>query len=583
MDTGKNLDILKRISGIEVSSLWVLHDDAFKDFFDWFGQSIDEDNLVTDALLRDYSDLEKTEQVLSDREVSVELEILKQDYPDILSFSDYDAQEYEDQLEQLVAIEEQYERLVSEAKRTDAALTRELSELDIKGIDANFNLGKVTTECGEKVDFLEQIQANTQLQISEMHQCYVQSQNPPLFVYQMPIEQFNMKCDQFLKYLEMYVRKHFSLRRSLDDSDSGDQLQDRRDAIVQLESIKARLDIGEIRLTEARKEYYGLKRLMARFQDLSWQPMKIPAMKKLCAELSGINEQDLLRIDVLKQELEMYIRQSNEQRIECILYENSKMKLDRAVGRLEYIKKLASIISDTLMNAEMLWILMQLDLEKIKNKFDNSDEMNLETQRCLKRIEALKGVVKTTAEEEAHEEFVSQFAGLLESLNLNQSSAADRSMSLRNCIQDFADYRKRVYRNLQSILNGKYYKNMDEILRDLEEHEQLLSKYVYDGPVNKPQFFDQQYHEKVQRLTFEMNQIEKELKKLKSDYQQNVNEPMNNDKFWRYNQNLWVWFLTEPKKVAVAIKEVTAAASKMAAYKSISGIKCKSIADEMKF
>lgn len=57
----------------------------------------------------------------------------------------------------------------------------------------------------------------------------------------------------------------------------------------------------------------------------------------------------------------------------------------------------------------------------------------------------------------------------------------------------------------------------------------------------------------------------------------------NNNKFWRYKQNLWVWFLTEPKKVAIAIKEVTAAASQMAAYKSISGIKCKSMVDEMKF
>lgn len=55
--------------------------------------------------------------------------------------------------------------------------------------------------------------------------------------------------------------------------------------------------------------------------------------------------------------------------------------------------------------------------------------------------------------------------------------------------------------------------------------EKQLERYVFDGPVNRPQFFDQQYQERIQRLSFEMDQIEKHLKTLKTDYQQNINEP----------------------------------------------------------
>lgn len=172
-----------------------------------------------------------------------------------------------------------------------------------------------------------------------------------------------------------------------------------------------------------------------------------------------------MRIDVLKQELEMYVRQLNEQKIECILYENSKLKLDRAINRLGYIERLSGIISGALMNAEMLWILMQLDLEKIRNKFDNSDEMNSEAQRCLKRIEMLKAVGRTSADEEAMEDFVAQFASMMGAINLN--SSGNRSMSLRNCIQDFADYKKRVFKNLQSVVGGKFYKTFDEAMREL--------------------------------------------------------------------------------------------------------------------
>lgn len=576
------MEILKRVSGVEVSRLWLLHDESFKEFFDWFGQSVDEDNLITDSLLREYTDLENAGLVLSEEEVQAELDRFGTVYPNILDYIENDLAEREEQLDQLIAIEEQYEKLIAEAKRTESQLIKELSELDMKLIDGQFHQGRVATECGEKANFLQEIQSHTQQQIFDMHQCYVQKQNPPLFIYQMPIEQFNMKCDQFLKYLEMYIRRHFSVRKAGEDpAEIDDPDQDHRDVIVQLESIKARLDLGEMKLVDARKEYHGLRKMMERFQDLSWQPMKISAMKKLCVELKGSNAQDLLRIDVLKQELEMYVRQLNEQKIECILYENSKLKLDRAINRLGYIERLSTIISDALMNAEMLWILMQLDLEKIRNKFDNSDEMNSETQRCLKRIEMLKAVGRISVDEEALEEFVAQFASAMGAINLN--SSGNRSMSLRNCIQDYADYKKRVFKNLQSVAGGKYYKSLDEAMKELKITEKQLERYVFDGPVNRPQFFDQQYQERIQRLSFEMDQIEKQLKTLKTDYQQNINEPKNNDKFWRYNQNLWVWFLTEPKKVAIAIKEVTAAASQMTAYKSISGIKCKSMADEMKY
>lgn len=95
----------------------------------------------------------------------------------------------------------------------------------------------------------------------------------------MPIEQFNIKCDQFLKYLEMYIRRHFSVKKLNDSDHESDHHQDHLDAVVQLESIKARLNLGELKLLEAKKEYHGLKKMTERIHDLCWQPMKISAMR----------------------------------------------------------------------------------------------------------------------------------------------------------------------------------------------------------------------------------------------------------------------------------------------------------------
>lgn len=111
--------------------------------------------------------------VLSDEEVQSELGNLCKDYVNILDYKNTDVEAYEEQLEQLVTIEEQYEKLICEAKNTEKVLSKELADLDLRQIDAKFNQGKVTAECMDKAKFVEEIQSNTQQQIFEMHQCYV--------------------------------------------------------------------------------------------------------------------------------------------------------------------------------------------------------------------------------------------------------------------------------------------------------------------------------------------------------------------------------------------------------------------------
>jgi hypothetical protein len=50
--------------------------------------------------------------------------------------------------------------------------------------------------------------------------------------------------------------------------------------------------------------------------------------------------------------------------------------------------------------------------------------------------------------------------------------------------------------------------------------------------------------------------FEKMWKEIKLNFQKNVLEPYQNDKFYRMKELLYIWFLTEPRKVPLAIKEV---------------------------
>uniref|UniRef100_A0A182Q5I3 HAUS augmin-like complex subunit 3 N-terminal domain-containing protein n=1 Tax=Anopheles farauti TaxID=69004 RepID=A0A182Q5I3_9DIPT len=582
-ESSKVLEMLKKVGDIDVRHLWIIHDATFRDFFDWFSK-IDDENLITDLLSKNYQELVHSGTVLDDDTLDKELQNLNKEYVDIHNYTDRDVEVLEQQLEQLVDIEENYEKLLNGAKKTDLILTKEVSEWERRVRDQEYILEKVTGSCREMASQLEESQQTTQQQIMDLHHCYYQrvGQNPPLFIYQMSIEQFDARCDQFLKYLEMYVKKHFTVKR-LDSSKSTDDV-DNQQVIDELEGIKVRLDAEELKLLEARREYAGVMKIVDRLQDHKWLPMKVSALKKQSVEMKNANEQDLLRMDLLKHELDMLIRQVNELKIESVLYENNKIKLDRAVSRLEYIQRLDKSISRELMNAELLWILMQLDLEKIRDRFDNADEMNGESKRCFKRIDAIKLLEKNCTVEEAYIEYQTQLAALVATHHdTTGGCTGDAVRDTKNILQHFSLLMKRLLKQCESIAKGTFQRRAEELLNQLIQQENILSRFVFDGPLNYPQFYDQEFLERVQKLSFALNQLERDFQNLRKDFRQNIEAPKRDQKFWLYNQRLWIWFLTEPKKVLIAIKEIKAEESKSTRYKVITGIKCKSIADDNKY
>jgi hypothetical protein len=62
-----------------------------------------------------------------------------------------------------------------------------------------------------------------------------------------------------------------------------------------------------------------------------------------------------------------------------------KLTLFESSERLKKVKQITRIVSDAISNAELVWMLIQLDLEKLKNKFDNTDKIQQEAVECAKR------------------------------------------------------------------------------------------------------------------------------------------------------------------------------------------------------
>lgn len=96
---------------------------------------------------------------------------------------------------------------------------------------------------------------------------------------------------------------------------------------------------------------------------------------------------------------------------------------------------------------------------------------------------------------------------------------------------------------------------------------------MFNGPTTKPQLFDPKFMEEIQSKASKTKAINNQFQDLCRNYKNKHLDPLSEDKFFKYNDKLWVYFLMEPKKVLLAIKEVSEFASKTSS-KSI-GLKCK--------
>lgn len=79
--------------------------------------------------------------------------------------------------------------------------------------------------------------------------------------------------------------------------------------------------------------------------------------------------------------------------VETVIFDNNKKRLIRAEERKQNIKRFVDTVSDAMIIAEIIWILMQFDIERMKkrNDFDPKlDKYRIDTLICDRRLEILK-------------------------------------------------------------------------------------------------------------------------------------------------------------------------------------------------
>lgn len=132
-----------------------------------------------------------------------------------------------------------------------------------------------------------------------------------------------------------------------------------------------------------------------------------------------INENNLQNThETVLHTLNFYVQQYIQQRIELVLYANTTQKMGRALRRRETDSQLTSVISNTLSTAELIWIPIQLDLEKKRNCTDSSINVCTEAQACWQRMQSMRSL--NSSQIATFSQFLCQISSQL-SVHLGQS------------------------------------------------------------------------------------------------------------------------------------------------------------------
>lgn len=75
--------------------------------------------------------------------------------------------------------------------------------------------------------------------------------------------------------------------------------------------------------------------------------------------------------------------------VEALIFESNQKRMKRAKQRIEYMTQISNLVSEVMTISEIFWALIQLDLERMKNRnaFDSKlDAYRMESLGCNRRI-----------------------------------------------------------------------------------------------------------------------------------------------------------------------------------------------------
>lgn len=275
-------------------------------------------------------------------------------------------------------------------RKTNSKTVQQLTATQLQRQRLAADEERLAAECLAAAHSAQTAQLDNQRRIRELNRFYAADQPTPVFVHQMGMHSYYQQCDAFGKCLDQYMQNNFRLllqlqqhndtaataggvggdQQPLDESCGSDTAVD-PDAVAQLERINYKLYKSSIELAREQMNWAAYQRLHHSDALDKWQ-LPGGGRRPLAAateELRQLNEGHMAaELEGALDALTFVLRQLAGLRVEAAAYENTRGKLRRAEQRLAGLRQVQQVMAAQLLNAEVLWLLMQFDVERLRGR-----------------------------------------------------------------------------------------------------------------------------------------------------------------------------------------------------------------------
>jgi len=200
---------------------------------------------------------------------------------------------------------------------------------------------------------------------------------------QMQLDLYFAKCNQLLGLLELYMNQNFKITKG-----NADVLSAEEESLVNsIYEIKMGIINMQKKKFEEEMNVAGVNHVIENIDKYkNYITGDFYEMKSVIDSLVMEKENLQTHLNALMVEGKVLNENIAEQKIAKILHEYYIGKNKRATECAERITKVYEVTDHIAYVCELMWAALQMDINRLKNRVDNNEEINNQSQECMKRI-----------------------------------------------------------------------------------------------------------------------------------------------------------------------------------------------------
>ena len=203
----------------------------------------------------------------------------------------------------------------------------------------------------------------------------------------MPLDLYFAKCNELLRLLQLYMTKNFNICKRNEDAYNPEDESD----ITSLYQIKNEIIKMQKKKFEEEMSVAGMNYVIENIDKYkNYITGDFFEMKSVIDSLIMEKESLEAHLNGLMLEGDLILKDIADQKVTKILHEYYIGKNKRVTDRAEKITQVHEITDYIAYVCELMWAACQMDINRLKNRVDNSGEMNDKSQGCMKRIVSCK-------------------------------------------------------------------------------------------------------------------------------------------------------------------------------------------------